>query len=207
MPWPLPVTREGPDLMRSYDCPVHAADSGHHDRETRRTIMDKNEKRMRQVVGGVDTRKDLHIAAIVGEQDHVIGTQSFPTTKQGYWQILAWIRAASNLARVGVESIGSYGASLLRYLQAAEVEVVLEATAPDRHDRHRRGKNDDLDAQNAEHAAFASQHTVTPRCRDGMVEALRVLRACRKTAVSARWISPQMIQNTIIAAPDIQYSI
>lgn len=35
-----------------------------------------------------------------------------------------------------------------------------------------------------------------------MVEALRVLRACRKTAVSARRISLQMIQNTIIAAPD-----
>ena len=35
-----------------------------------------------------------------------------------------------------------------------------------------------------------------------MVEALRVLRACRKTAVSERRISLQMIQNTIIAAPD-----
>lgn len=38
--------------------------------------------------------------------------------------------------------------------------------------------------------------------RDGMVESLRVLRACRKTAVSARKIALQMIQNTIVAAPD-----
>lgn len=163
--------------------------------------MDKNEERLRQVVGGVDTHKDLHVAAIVDEQDHEIGTQSFPTTRQGYRQMLAWMRAAGDLVRVGVESTGSYGAGLLRYLQAAEVEV-LEVTAPDRHDRRRRGKNDDLDAQNAAHAAFAGQRTVTPRRRDGMVEALRVLRACRKTAVSARRISLQMIQNTIIAAPD-----
>mgnify|MGYP006961053289 CR=1 FL=1 len=35
-----------------------------------------------------------------------------------------------------------------------------------------------------------------------MVESLRVLRVCRKTAVNARRIAPQMIQTTIIAAPD-----
>lgn len=42
--------------------------------------MDGNEKTTRVVVGGVDTHKDLHVAAIVDEQDHVLGTQSFPAT-------------------------------------------------------------------------------------------------------------------------------
>ena len=37
---------------------------------------------------------------------------------------------------------------------------------------------------------------------NGMVESLRVLEACRKTAVNDRWIALQMIQNTIIAAPN-----
>jgi transposase len=78
----------------------------------------------------------------------------------------------------------------------------LEVTAPDKQDRRRRGKNDDLDAQNAAHAAFAGQRTVTPRSRDGMVESLRVLTACRKTAVAARRVALQMIQNTIVCAPD-----
>src|SRR4051812_38853640 len=73
---------------------------------------------------------------------------------------------------------------------------------PDQHDRRRRGKNDDLDAQNAAHAAFAGIRTVTPRSRDGMVESLRALKACRKTAVAARRIALQMIQSTIIFAPD-----
>ena len=35
-----------------------------------------------------------------------------------------------------------------------------------------------------------------------MIEALRVLKACRKTAVQARRIALQMIDNTIVAAPD-----
>ena len=57
-------------------------------------------------------------------------------------------------------------------------------------------------AQNAAHAAFAGQRTVTPRSRDGMIESLRVLMACRKTAVSARRVALQMIHNTIVCAPD-----
>ena len=55
---------------------------------------------------------------------------------------------------------------------------------------------------NAAHAAFAGQRTVTPRSRDGMIESLRVLMACRKTAVSARRVALQMIHNTIVCAPD-----
>ena len=35
-----------------------------------------------------------------------------------------------------------------------------------------------------------------------MIESLRVLMACRKTAVSARRIALQMIHNTIVCAPD-----
>lgn len=153
------------------------------------------------VVGGVDTHKDLHVAAVVDRQDRVLGTRSFSTTRQGYRQMLAWMRSFGDLQRVGVESTGSYGAGLLRFLQQADV-TVLEVTTPDKQDRRKRGKNDDLDAQNAAHAAFAGKRTVTPRSRDGMIEALRVLVVCRKTAVTARRIALQMIHNTIVAAPD-----
>ncbi len=76
----------------------------------------------RRIVGGVDTHKDLHVAAVVDEQDRVIGTRSFATTRQGYRQMLAWMRSFGELQRVGVESTGSYGAGLLRFVQS---EVVL----------------------------------------------------------------------------------
>jgi transposase len=153
------------------------------------------------VVGGVDTHKDLHVAAVVDEQDRVLGTRCFATTRQGYRQMLAWMRSFGNVKRIGIESTGSYGAGLLRFMQDAGIEV-LEVTTPDKHDRRRRGKNDDLDAQNAAHAAFAGKRTVTPRRRDGMVESLRVLTVCRKTAVAARRVALQLIQTTIVSAPD-----
>lgn len=92
-----------------------------------------------QIIGGVDTHKDLHVAAIVDDRDHVLETRSFATTRQGYRQMLAWMRSFGELQRIGIESTGSYGAGLLRHMQAAGVEV-LEVTAPDRHDRRKRGK-------------------------------------------------------------------
>ena len=156
---------------------------------------------IRDIVGGVDTHKDLHVAAVVDERDLVLGTRCFATTRQGYRQMLDWMRSFGELRRVGIESTGSYGAGLLRFVQKAGIEV-LEVTTPDNQDRRRRGKNDDLDAQNAAHAAFAGKRTVTPRSRDGMVKSLRILSACRKTAVAARRVALQMIQNTIVCAPD-----
>jgi transposase len=155
----------------------------------------------RSVVGGVDTHKDLHVAAVVDEQDRVVGSQCFAATRHGYKQMLAWMRSFGQLRRIGVEATGTYGAGLLRYMQSAGVEV-LEVTTPDKHDRRKRGKNDDLDAQNAAHAAFTGRRAVTPKSRDGMIESLRVLKACRKTAVAARRAALQMIQNTIVSAPD-----
>ena len=155
----------------------------------------------RRVVGGVDTHKDLHMAAVVDEHDHVLGTECFASTRQGYRQMLAWMRSFGEVIRVGVECTGTYGAGLLRFLQTSGV-TVLEVTTPDKTDRRKRGKDDVIDAQNAAHAAFAGTRTVTPKRRDGMIESLRVLKVCRKTAVAARRVALQMIQTTIVAAPD-----
>jgi transposase len=158
-------------------------------------------KEQQVVVGGVDTHKDLHVAAVVDSQDRVLGSECFPSTRHGYKQMLIWMRSFGELARVGVECTGTYGAGLLRYLQQAGI-TVLEVTAQDRSDRRRRGKDDTIDAENAAHAAFAGVRTVTPKTRDGMIEALRVLKVCRKTAIAARRVALQLIHNTIVSAPD-----
>lgn len=155
----------------------------------------------RRVVGGVDTHKDLHMAAVVDERDRVLGTECFASTRQGYRQMLAWMRSFGEVVRVGVGCTGTYGAGLLRFLQKSGV-TVREVTTPDKTDRRKRGKDDVIDAQNAAHAAFAGTRTVTPKSRDGMIESLRVLKVCRKTAVAARRVALQMIQTTIVAAPD-----
>lgn len=90
---------------------------------------------------------------------------------------------------------------MLSYLQNTGV-TVLEVTAPDEKERRRRGKSDTIDAESVAHAAFSLIRTVAPKTRSVMAEALRVLKVCRKTAVSACRISLKMIQMNIASAPD-----
>lgn len=63
----------------------------------------------KQVVGGVDTHKDLHVAAVVDEQDRILASESFATTRQGYKQMLTWMRSFGEVVRVGIECTGTYG--------------------------------------------------------------------------------------------------
>ena len=153
------------------------------------------------IIGGVDTHKDLHVAAVVDAQDRVIATESFSTTRAGYRAMLRWMRAHGDIARVGIECTGSYGAGLMRHLDAAGIEV-LEVTAGDKADRRKRGKDDTIDAEQAAHAAYARCRTVTPRAHDGMVESLRALKIARTTAVKARRVALQMIHALIVSAPE-----
>lgn len=153
------------------------------------------------IVGGVDTHKELHVAAVVDAHDRVLDSGFFAATRHGYKQMVRWMRTFGRVERIGVESTGSYGAGLLRYLNQAGLEV-LEVTAPDKSERRKRGKSDTIDAESAAHAAFAGIRTVTPKTRDGMIESLRVLKTGRKTAIAARRVAPQMIQMNIVSAPD-----
>ncbi|NOX41638.1 MAG: IS110 family transposase [Alphaproteobacteria bacterium] len=154
-----------------------------------------------RITAGVDTHKDLHVAAIVDAHDRFVASECFASTRQGYKKMLTWMRSFGTIERVGIECTGTYGAGLLRYLQATGI-TVLEVIAPDKVDRRRRGKDDTLDAINAAHAAYSGTRTVTPKSRNGMIEALRVLKSCRKTAISARRVALQLIQNNIVSAPD-----
>lgn len=52
------------------------------------------------VVGGVDTHKELHVAAVVDERDRVLDTEFFPTTRHGYKQLVHWLRGSPTLSGV-----------------------------------------------------------------------------------------------------------
>lgn len=106
------------------------------------------------VVGSVDTHKDLHVAAVVDQNNKVLRSLYFSTTRQGYQRMLAWMTSFGALKRIGVQCTGTDGSSLLRYLQNAGLEV-LEVSAPDRMERRKRGKSDSIDAECAAHAAFS----------------------------------------------------
>ena len=126
-----------------------------------------------RIVGGVDTHKDLHVAAIVDEQDRII---------------------------LRHDSAGlSPNAGLDALLRRA-------ATHRNRVDRKLRCRAPALHATGKGHGPRGDERICRPADRDaakrdGMIESLRVLMACRKTAVSARRVALQMIHNTIVCAP------
>ncbi len=153
------------------------------------------------VVGGVDTHRDLHTAAVITTGGEVLGARTFPTTRPGSRAMLEWFAAHGTLLRVGVEGTGTFGAGITRYLAGAGV-AVLEVTGPDPQTRRAKGKDDTLDAIAAATAALTGRRVVCAKDRSGAVEALRVLRATRKTAIKGRRVALQHLRATIVAAPD-----
>ena len=53
------------------------------------TTMTQPPTDTRRVFGGVDTHKDVHVAAALDELGRLLGTGSFPTTAAGYRQLLS----------------------------------------------------------------------------------------------------------------------
>src|SRR6202050_3146869 len=97
----MPVTREGPDLHGLVTVlSAHSVRRSHSCWSKPEAGMAVNEV-TRRIVGGVDTHKDLHVAAVGDEQGRVLETRSFATTRQGYRQMLAWMRAFGELLCVG----------------------------------------------------------------------------------------------------------
>ena len=71
-----------------------------------------------EVVVGVDTHKDVHVAAVLTALGVLRESKKFPATAAGYQALLAWVCTFGILRRAGVECTGSYGAALARYLRA-----------------------------------------------------------------------------------------
>jgi len=109
-----------------------------------------------EVILGVDTHKDVHVAAVLTALGVLLATSSFPTTAKGYRQLLAWARGFGALHRAGVECTGSYGAALSRHL-SSEAVTVIEINRADRGDRRRRGKTDTIDAETAARAVLSGR--------------------------------------------------
>ncbi|WP_237297330.1 hypothetical protein [Streptomyces sp. 3211] len=53
------------------------------------------------IVLGVDTHKDVHVAAVVTAAGVFVESRSFQTTAKGYEQLLAWARTLGHLNQAG----------------------------------------------------------------------------------------------------------
>jgi len=62
-----------------------------------------------QVILGVDTHQDMHVAAVITAVGVSVADAAFPTTAVGYRQLLAWARTFRMLHRAGVEAPAHMG--------------------------------------------------------------------------------------------------
>ncbi|MFE1321934.1 IS110 family transposase [Kitasatospora phosalacinea] len=154
----------------------------------------------REITGGVDTHGLTHHAAVVDPLGRHLADREFPATVAGYRDLLAWMRSHGTPTSVGVEGTGAYGAELARVLTAAGTAVV-DVDRPDRKTRRMRGKSDPIDAYAAATAVLSGRATGVPKARDGMVEAVRVLRVARRSAVKARTQAMNQIRGLLVSAP------
>jgi transposase len=146
------------------------------------TVHDRQDE---QIVLGVDTHADAHVAAVITVLGALVETRSFPATAAGYTALLDWARGHGWLYRAGVEGTSSHGTALNRHLTANGVAVI-EVNRPDRAVRRRRGKTDAIDAENAARAVLNEQATAVAKSGDGVVEMIRLFKIAKDSATKAR---------------------
>ena len=137
------------------------------------------------VIGGVDTHKHSHHAAVIDQNGQLLGDGEFSTDAGGQAELLEWLRSHGHVTAVGIEGTGFYGAALTRHLSEAGVCVV-EVNRPNRASRRADGKSDRLDAEQAARAVLARTATAAPKSKSGPTEVIRMLRVTRSSAVKAR---------------------
>ena len=152
------------------------------------------------VIGGVDTHKHTHHAAVIGQNGELLGDREFGSDAGGEAELLAWLRSWGQVMAVGIAGNGFYGAAPTRHLTSAGVRVV-EVNRPNRAARRADGKSDRLDAEQAARAVLAMTATAVPKSKSGPVEVVRMLRVTRSSAVKARTQAFLALHGIMIGSP------
>ena len=162
---------------------------------------DYDESESPRVIGGVDTPKEVHVAAVLDELGRLLDTAVFAATAPGYRQLTRWLCEFGEVLAVGVEGTGSWGAGLSRHLRARGLNVI-EVNRTNRQTRRRKGKTDTVDAEAAARAVLAGDATVVPKAGNGPIESVRQLRVARAGAMKARTAAANQMHSLTDTAPD-----
>lgn len=165
-----------------------------------RMVMNINDPR-NQLILGVDTHLDLHVAVLVNMIGQVVSTEVFETNKKGYNRLFKWCNSFGQLLKAGIEGTGTYGAGLSRFLVSHNISVY-EVNRPNRARRRLRGKSDPTDAENAARAVLADEAKAVPKTQNGSVEAMRFLLIARRSAIKSRTQAINQIRAILVTAPD-----
>jgi transposase len=157
-----------------------------------------------EVILGVDTHLEFHVAVAIDHLGRRLGESSVPTTPKGYERLLRWVEGFGSFRCAGLEGTSSYGAGLARHLRSREIEV-LEVERPKhrrRSSRRNLQKSDPSDAEAAARAVLAGEASGVPKSADGRVEMIRTLRAARRSAIKARTQAANQLQALRVTAPE-----
>ena len=138
-----------------------------------------------EMVVGVDTHQDEHVAVAIDRQGVRLGELHTVATTHGYEELERWSRGLGEIHAFGIEGTGSYGAGVARFLTSRGYTVV-EVNRPDRSTRYRKGKIDPTDAEMAARALLAGVADATPKSGEGEIEMIRMLKSAKDSAVKAR---------------------
>lgn len=154
------------------------------------------------VIVGVDTHKDQHVAVIIDGLGGRLAEQFIPATAAGYTQLLAWAHAQGHIVAFGVEGTGSYGSGLTRFLRRNGHTVYEVSRPPRKAERRLQGKSDTVDAEHAARQVLAGTATAVPKLGDGDIETLRLVKVARDTAVKAHSQAMITLKATLVTASD-----
>jgi transposase len=65
-----------------------------------------------EVVLGMDTHLDFHVAVVLDLLGRRLGESKIPTTLKGYRNLLRWAEGFGRVSGAGMEGTSSYGAGL-----------------------------------------------------------------------------------------------
>ena len=153
-----------------------------------------------QVIVGIDTHRDKHVAVAVDQQGVRLAERDVVTSTPGFVQLERWSRSQGEVRAFGIEGTGSYGAGVARFLSNRGYTVI-EVNRPDRSTRRRKGKSDPTDAEMAARAVLAGTATATPKSGEGEVEMLRMLKNTKNSAVKARTQALNQMAALVVTAP------
>ena len=153
-----------------------------------------------ELVVGVDTHQDEHVAVVIDRQGVRLGELHTVAAIKGYGELERWSRSLGEIQAFGIEGTGSYGAGVARFLTRRGYTVV-EVNRPDRSTRYRKGKSDPTDAEMAARAVLAGVADATPKSGEGEVEMIRMLKSAKDSAVKARTQALNQMKALVVTAP------
>ena len=156
--------------------------------------------RVAQVIIGVDTHRDMHVAVAIDERGVRLDEKHVAVATCGYEELERWSCDLGQVHAFGVEGTGSYGAGLARFLTCRGYTVI-EINRPDRSVRYRKGKSDPTDAEMAARSVLAGIADAIPKSGEGEVEMIRMLKSAKNSAVMARTQAVNQMKALVVTAP------